>query len=109
MVQKKLNVLGKTNPESKTFENLCVFAQMLKAVKKHLLLTEPASYEGSIEIFHGASDKYVPYRNSLEFKKNYAPHTRVAILPNESHYFIQHYSRRVIFNTLSYTIQMLKG
>lgn len=109
MVKKKLNMLKKNKQESKTFENLCVFAQMLKAVKGHLLLKEPVSYGGNIDILHGMVDKHVPYQNSLIFKKNYVPQAQVAILPGESHYFIQHYSRRVIFNTLSYTIQMVKG
>ncbi len=109
MVQKKLNALGKTNPESKTFENLCVFAQMLKAVKGHLLLKEPVSYGGNIDILHGMVDKHVPYQNSLKFKKNYVPQAQVAILPGESHHFLQPHSRQVIFNTLANTIKMVKG
>ena len=109
MVQKKLNVLRRNNPEGKTFENLCVFAQMLKAVKPHLLLEEPVSYNRSIEIIHGSSDKHVPYQNSLDFNKNYAPHAKVTILPGESHHFLKPESRQVIFSTLSCTLRMIRG
>lgn len=109
MVCKKLDLLKKNEQYGNTLNSLNVFAQMLKAVKPHLLLDAPISYRGSMDIVHGMSDKHVPYQNSLDFQKNYAPNARIAVIPSETHHFLQLSSRRFVLDILSYALKTAKG
>ncbi len=109
MVRQKLDLLQKNEQKRNALESLYVFSKMLKAVKPHLLLKQPVTYDKRMEIIHGILDKHVPYRNSLMFKKDYAPHAKVALLTNETHHFLQPCSRQIVFNTLSDTLCMVRG
>lgn len=107
MVHKKLNLLKYNNQTSKTFENLCVFARMLKAVKPHLLLNDSVSINGNVDIIHGSQDKHVPFVISERIQQYYVPQAKVKIIPGETHHFLKPKSRQVIFDTLACNLKTI--